>query len=152
VLSAREVTLYLYLSMLLGSDPPAWYPTTQEICEDLGISSRSVVFDALRVLIEDGFIVRERRSVSGRRGRQNVYARPSCEFTIYRLLQANRIDGMLRARPGVENRMSPEARDLKLVWLRAALGDELGRYLNAELPQKRAILISALEKKLAPRS
>jgi len=150
VLSARQVSLYIYLSMLLGSDLAEWYPTTKEICEDLGLASVAVVFAAMKELVDDGFILRERRARDGRRGRHNVYTRPSCEFTIYRLLTNRRIDAMLRARPGVEHRMSPEARGLRDEWLRGVLKDRFERYGAAALPEKRELLLAALEDCLSP--
>ncbi len=138
--------------MLMGSNPSGWYPTTKEICADLGLSSPAVVFAALRVLVDHGFIERERRPRIGRRGRHNVYSRPSCEFTVHRLLTARKIDARLRAQPGVDERMSPEARALKLSWLRWLLGDDFEAYAAAALPEKRKRLLAALERALRERA
>jgi len=148
VLTTRQVSLYLYLSMLLGGDVAAWYPTTKEIGEDLGLASVAVVFAAMKELVDNGFIARQRRARTGRRGRHNVYMRPSCEFTIYRLLTNRRIDAMLRAQPGVDNRMSPEARALRDEWLRGVLEQRFDRYAAVEMSEKRRLLLEALEQYL----
>ncbi|HLI96371.1 MAG TPA: hypothetical protein VKT72_09830 [Candidatus Baltobacteraceae bacterium] len=97
VLNGRQLSLYLYLSMLMG-DRNICHPTTLEITRDLGLSSSTMVFDSMNVLERYGFILRTRRSLAELNSRRNVYQRPSCAYTIVRLLREGRIDGFLRPR------------------------------------------------------
>ena len=137
VLNPRQLSLYVYLTMLLGEDGVC-DPTTNQIRKDLGLASLTIVFDAMSVLEECGFILRERRM------RRNVYQRPSCEYTVLRLLESGKIDGLLRPVPGFVNEMSDDSRRLKDEWLRGVLGDRYQSYADAEPEAKRQILIDVL--------
>jgi len=137
VLNPRQLSLYVYLTMLLG-DVGVCDPTTNQIRKDLGLASLTIVFDAMSVLEESGFILRERRM------RRNVYQRPSCEYTVLRLLESGKIDGLLRPVPGFVNEMSDDSRRLKDEWLRGVLGDRYQSYTEAEPEAKRQILIDVL--------
>ncbi len=137
VLNPRQLSLYVYLTMLLGADGVC-DPTTNQIRKDLGLASLTIVFDAMSALEESGFILRERRM------RRNVYQRPSCEYTVLRLLESGKIDGLLRPVPGFVNEMSDDSRRLKDEWLQGVLGDRYQRYTDAEPEAKRHILIDVL--------
>ncbi|MEA2664167.1 MAG: Helix-turn-helix domain, partial [Candidatus Eremiobacteraeota bacterium] len=86
VLNTRQLSVYLYLSMLADGDGTC-HPTTNQIRQDLGLSSLTIIFDAMSVLEAYGFVLRRRQTVPGSTSRRNVYQRPSCEFTVLRLLQ-----------------------------------------------------------------
>lgn len=139
VLNARQITLYLYLCMLLDAEGVC-APTVEQIRQDLGLSS-SIVFGALGALDVSGFILRERRYLPSLRSRRNVYQRPSCEFTVLRLLENGKIDGDLRAVPG---EMSADSEQLKTEWLAGVLGDRFPRYAAAAPAAKTDLLIQAL--------
>jgi hypothetical protein len=142
VLNARQITLYLYLCMLLDTDGLC-APTVEQIRQDLGLSS-SIVFGAIGGLEAAGFILRRRTYLASLRSRRNVYQRPSCEFTVLRLLHIGKIDGELRAVPGDTHEMSGDCRQLKVEWLQGLLREEFARYAAAATPAKAQILIRAL--------
>jgi SOS-response transcriptional repressor LexA len=151
VLNPRQLSLYLYLS-LLTSKTGICHPTTKQIRQDLGLSSLTIVFDAMAVLEQHGFILRKRRNIEELNSRRNVYQRPACEFTILRLLDSGKIDGSLRPVPGNLNEMSDESRELKDTWLREALGDRYAHHESASDTDKRSILIEILEADLSGRA
>ena len=122
VLNPRQVSIYLYLTMLAG-ETKVCHPTTKQIRADLNLSSLSIVFAAIAVLDRYGFLLRERRNVPELSSRRNVYQRPSCEYTILRLLELGKIDGLLHPVSGVTNEVSDDSRRLKDEWLRQTLGD-----------------------------
>ena len=149
VLNARQLSLYLYLCMLLDAEGVC-APTVEQIRQDLGLSG-SIVFGALGALDAYGFILRERRYLETLRSRRNVYQRPSCEFTVLRLLTCGKIDGDLRAVPGSAHEMSGESAQLKTEWLQGVLGDAYAAYVDAGMAAKVEILSRALSAN-APRS
>ncbi len=144
VLNPRQLSVYLYLSML--ADPSGrCHPTSNQIRQDLGLSSLTIIFDAMSVLENYGFVLRKRQIVAGSTARRNVYQRPTCEFTILRLLQCERLDGLLRPTPGAVNEMSSDSRRLRDQWLRQALGGHLARWEAAPEAAKRGVLIDVLQ-------
>ncbi len=149
VLNARQITLYLYLCMLLDGEGVC-APTVEQIRQDLGLSS-SIVFGALGALDAAGFILRERRYLPALRSRRNVYQRPSCEFTVLRLLETGKVDGELRAAPGA-HQMSGDSEQLKTDWLTGVLGDQYARYAAAAPAAKAEILMRALGTQVRERS
>lgn len=142
VLNARQISLYLYLCMLLDAEGVC-APTVEQIRGDLGLSG-SIVFGALGALDASGFILRQRRYLATLRSRRNVYQRPACEFTVLRLLETGKIDGELRAAPGSAHQMSDEAEQLKTEWLQSVLEGQFAAYAAAPLPAKAEILRQAL--------
>jgi hypothetical protein len=106
----------------------------------------------MAVLEQHGFILRKRRNIEELNSRRNVYQRPACEFTILRLLESGKIDGLLRPVPGNLNEMSDESRDLKDAWLREALGERYAHYQASSDVDKRGILIDVLENDLSGRA
>ncbi len=149
VLNPRQICMYLYLAML--SDKGACSPTIEQIREDLGLYSPSMVFEALAVLEELAFMSRERRSFPGVRAKRNVYRRPPCEATILRLLERDRIDAELRPKGG-GSPASQESQVLVVDGLRQALGDDYERYARAAPATKRDVLIEILEGILSNRT
>lgn len=143
ILSPRQVCLYLYFAML-GAETGVCHPTVKQICQDLGLSSESAVFEALAVLEELGFILRTRRRVRNATLR-NVYQRASCEYTILRLLAAGRIDGCMRPAPGFVNEMSEDAKALRDEWLVEKLGPRYAVYAAAADAEKAALLSAFLQ-------
>jgi hypothetical protein len=148
VLNARQISLYLYLCMLLDAQGTC-APTVEQIRGDLGLSG-SIVFGALGALDAAGFILRQRRYLASLRSRRNVYQRPACEFTVLRLLETQKIDGDLRAVPGSTHRMSGEAEELKTEWLQGVLGSRFAAYAAASLETKAEILRRALSADVRP--
>jgi SOS-response transcriptional repressor LexA len=139
VLNPRQVSIYLYLTMLAG-ESKVCHPTTKQIRNDLRLSSLSIVFGAIAVLERYGFLLRERRQILELNSRRNVYQRPSCEFTVLRLLELGKIDGLLRPISGATNDVSEDSRRLKDEWLRKTLGDLYETYAAAPDKTKTAVL------------
>ncbi len=112
-----------------------------------------MVFEALAVLEELGFIERERQTFPGTRPRRNVYRLQPCENTLLRLLEADLIDGSLRpvTRDGTSAGPSPESERLIKDGLEKMLGDDFHRYNAAAAEQKGEILIDCLTQQLARR-
>src|SRR3984957_1525951 len=131
VLNPRQVSIYLYLTML-ACEKNVCHPTTKQIRNDLRLSSLSIVFGAIAVLERYGFLLRERRQVPELNSRRNVYQRPSCEFTVLRLLELGKIDGYLRPISGTATESSDDSRRLRDDWLRQTLGDLHAAYSDAQ--------------------
>jgi hypothetical protein len=143
VLNPRQVSIYLYLSML-ASEANVCHPTTKQIRDDLHLASLSIVFGAIAILERNGFLLRERRQVPQLNSRRNVYQRPSCEFTVLRLLELGKIDGLLRPVSGLVPEASDDSRRLRDEWLRQTLGDLYAAYSAAPDEGKSDILIGLL--------
>ncbi len=144
VLNPRQISMYLYLTML--SDPRGeCSPTIDQIREDLGLYSSSMVFEALAALDDLGFVTRIRAAFPGTRARRNLYRRPTCESTLIRLLERGRIDGHLRSTNPTRAPASAESQALIYEGLAVMLGDEYERYDGAPSePEKRDVLLSLL--------
>ncbi len=142
VLNPRQVCMYLYLAMLC--DGGECSPTIEQIREDLGLYSPSMVFEALAVLEDLSFISRERQSFPGVRAKRNVYRRPPCEATILRLLERERIDAELAPRGG-GSPASRESQALVVDGLKQTLGEHYERYARATPSARRDVLIEILE-------
>ena len=136
--------MYLYLTML-SDTRGICSPTTEQIREDLGLYSSSMVFEALAVLDELGFIVRERGALPGVRARRNSYRRPACESTLLRLLETNKIDDELRSTNPTRAAASAESRALIHEGLVELLGAGYDRYRNAPAEKRRSVLVSLLQ-------
>jgi DNA-binding transcriptional ArsR family regulator len=143
VLNPRQVCMYLYLAMLSDYKGEC-SPTIEQIREDLGLYSPSMVFEALAVLEDLGFIFRERQSFPGVRAKRNVYRRPPCPMTLLRLLERDRIDGELRPKGG-GSPASQESQALVFEGLREVLGDWYERYAQATASAKREVLVECLQ-------
>jgi hypothetical protein len=143
VLNPRQISIYLYLTMLAG-ESRVCHPTTKQIRNDLRLSSLSIVFGAIAVLERNGFLLRERRQIFELNSRRNVYQRPSCEFTVLRLLELGKIDGLLRPISGAINEVSDDSRRLKDAWLHRALGDHYAAYAAAPEKAKAGVLAELL--------
>lgn len=143
VLNPRQVTIYLYLTML-ASESQVAYPTTKQIRNDLRLSSLSIVFGAISTLEQYGFLLRERRKLPELNSRRNVYQRPACEFTVLRLLELGKIDGRLRPVSGAITEVSEDSRRLKDEWLRQTLGDAYAEYVAVPDEAKTEVLVSLL--------
>ena len=126
-LNGRQLSVYLYLVMLMDGGT-ACSPTVEEIAKDLGLMSTTQVFEAINVLENYGFILRSRTTPANGRTRRNIYQRPSCEYTILRLLEDGRVD---------ESSFDDG--------LRSLLGKRYGFYAIAPLEEKRATLIASLQ-------
>lgn len=148
ILNPRQVCMYAYLAMLC-SQKDSCHPTTDQIRGDLGLYSTSMVFEALAVLEELGFIERERQTFPGTRPRRNVYRLRPCDSTLLRLLEADLIDGFLRpvTRDGTSAGPSPESERLIKDGLKVMLGDEFAHYAGTAPEQKREVLIECLQKR-----
>ena len=143
VLNPRQVSIYLYLTMLAG-ESKVCHPTTKQIRNDLRLSSLSIVFGAIAVLERNGFLLRERRHILELNSRRNAYQRPSCEFTVLRLLELGKIDGLLRPVSGATNEVSDDSRRLKDEWLRQTLGDLYETYAATPEKAKAGVLAGLL--------
>ncbi len=152
VLNPRQVCMFLYFTML-SQDNGECHPTIEQIRDDLGLYSASMVFEALAVLEDLGFITRERQSFPGVRAKRNVYGRTPCEFTILRLLERGLIDGTLRPkRNGVEVPAAEEAKQLIQEGLEQTLGPDFPRYDAAPEGEKTEVLMDLLRSILERRA
>ena len=145
ILNPRQVCMFLYLAMLSDYKGEC-SPTIEQIREDLGLYSPSMVFEALTVLEDLAFVQRERQSFPGVRAKRNVYRRPTCELTLLRLLERDRIDGELRPK-GTNSPASRESQALVIEGLHEVLGDHYERYARATAEAKRDVLVECLELK-----
>jgi hypothetical protein len=93
VLNGRELQVYLYIVMMVDADNSVAYPTINSIQSDMGLSSDTQVFGALRNLVSYGFILRNRMQLPNRQSRllRNVYQRAAPEFTLLELLKRGRV-------------------------------------------------------------
>lgn len=149
VLNPRQVSMYVYLIML-SDDCGVCHPTIEQIRKDLGLLSTTMVFESIAVLEEYGFFVRSRESLPESRSRRNVYRRTTCEYTILRLLETNKVDGDL-APVGAGDPASPESRHLIEVGLAQVLDLDYRRYVNAQPGEKREVLMQILNDRLRNR-
>jgi predicted transcriptional regulator len=144
ILNPRQVCMYLYLVMV-SDDHGECSPTIDQIREDLGLYSSSMVFEALAALEDLGFVVRERLTLAGARSRRNRYRRPSCASTILRLMERGRIDAEMHSSNPTRAAASPESQALVVEGLRDLLGDEgYERYTNSPRELKRDVLVALL--------
>lgn len=134
--------MFVYLTML-SDDHGVCHPTIEQIRKDLGLLSTTMVFESIAVLEEYGFFVRSRQTLPESRSRRNVYRRTACEYTVLRLLEANRIDGELVA-IGAGDPPSADGRELIQQGLRDVLETRYAVYAAAPEQQKRDVLITVL--------
>jgi hypothetical protein len=99
------------------------------------------VFEALAALDDLGFITRIRAAFPGIRARRNLYRRPSCESTLYRLLERGRIDGHLRSTNPTRAPASAESQALIEEGLAILLDTAYEQYQNTPEDEKRAVLM-----------
>ncbi|HTX04088.1 MAG TPA: hypothetical protein VMD07_10440 [Candidatus Acidoferrales bacterium] len=143
VLNPRQISMYMYLTML-ADERSECSPTIDQIREDLGLYSTSMVFEALAALDDLGFITRIRAAFPGIRARRNLYRRPSCESTLYRLLERGRIDGHLRSTNPTRAPASAESQALIEEGLAILLGEAYAKYQRTPEEEKRAVLMELL--------
>lgn len=133
VLNGRQLSVYLYLLTLM-EDGAHCSPTTRQIAEELGLMGATMVFDAMNVLEEYGFIRRSRNTAASSTGaRRNLYQRPSCEYTILHLLRSDRIKASALPEDG----------------LREMLGAQYQRYAATPAADRSAALVALLQDALA---
>ena len=136
---------------MLCDDGGSCHPTVEQIREDLGLLSSSMVFEGLSVLEEMGFIVRERQAFPDSRSHRNLYRRTACEFTIVRLIERGKIDGFLRPAARSEAPASDESKTLAVEGLRAILGPQYDRYQRAASDAKTEVVLDILGESLRNR-
>lgn len=149
ILNPRQISMYLYLTML-ADDRGLCHPTIEQIRKDLGLLSTTMVFESIAVLEEYGFFVRSRQTFPESRSRRNVYRRTACEYTILRLLENNKIDGYLQP-VATADPVSEDARQLVTAGLQDILGSAYERYAAADDEEKRDTLIALLNEVLRNR-
>jgi hypothetical protein len=147
VLNPRQVCMYAYLAMLC-EDRGACSPTIEQIRDDLGLYSSSMVFEALATLEDLKFIERERRMFPGARARRNSYRRPACAATLLRLLERGRIDANMNPKPSGRSPASAESQALVAEGLREILGPQYNAYASADGDAKRELLTAFLRDSL----
>lgn len=150
VLNPRQVSMYLYLIMLCD-ERGICHPTIEQIRKDLGLLSTTMVFESIAVLEEYGFFMRSRQALPESRSRRNVYRRASCEYTVLRLLETNKIDGNLHP-AGSGDPASDEAKSLVRSGLKQILdARSLKRYDAVDGERRREVLIETLNGALRER-
>ncbi|MDQ2872221.1 MAG: helix-turn-helix domain-containing protein [Candidatus Eremiobacteraeota bacterium] len=151
VLNPRQLSMYVYLTMLSDTDG-ACHPTVEQIRKDLGLLSTTMVFEAIAMLEEYGFFLRTRRSFPQSRSKRNVYQRTACEYTILRLLECDKIDGYLRPTASLAYPASDESRRLVTEGLAKMLGGSYLRYEAADESSKRGLLVEILNELVRSRN
>ncbi len=146
VLNPRQVSMYLYLTML-ADERGICHPTIEQIRADLGLLSTTMVFESIAVLEEYGFFMRSRQNLPESRSRRNVYRRTACEYTILRLLETNKIDGDLKPVNAADS-VADGASQLVHEGLRGMLKERYARYAGAAPEERRDTLIEALNETL----
>ncbi|MFN2449961.1 MAG: hypothetical protein ABR508_09300 [Candidatus Baltobacteraceae bacterium] len=134
--------MYVYLVMLTD-DRGICHPTIEQIRKDLGLLSTTMVFESIAVLEDYGFFVRSRQALPESRSRRNVYRRTTCEYTILRLLETNRVDGDL-CPVGSPDVASDDSRAIVDEGLREVLGGQFERYASTPPEDKRRVLTELL--------
>ena len=148
VLNPRQVSMYVYLIML-AEKRGVCHPTIEQIRKDLGLLSTTMVFESIAVLEEHGFFMRSRQTLPESRSRRNVYRRASCEYTILRLLETNKVDGHLH--PIGADPASDDALEMIRTGLSRLLEGRYQRYASAPNDRKRDALIETLNEILRSR-
>lgn len=148
VLNPRQICMYTYLAMV-SDEKGECSPTIDQIREDLGLYSSSMVFEALSALEDLGFILRERQAYAGVRSRRNRYRRPPCAATILRLLERGRINADMSPTNPTRAPASPEARALVEEGLKEILDSGYPAYESASGEEQRTVLIRLLTESLA---
>jgi DNA-binding PadR family transcriptional regulator len=143
VLNPRQVCMFVYLTMICDARGEC-QPTIEQIRDDLGLFSTSMVFEALSALEDLGLITRERRPFPGARAKRNVYRRPSCEATVLRLLERELIDGRLRPAGRADLPATSESRELATEGLKATLDSNYPLYEATPEDKKRDVLMEML--------
>ena len=151
VLNPRQVCMFLYLTML-SQDSGECHPTIEQIRDDLGLYSASMVFEALAALEELGFFTRERQSFPGVRAKRNVYRRTACELTMLRLLERNLIDGYMRPMRNGDVPAAEESKQLVGEGLKSILSRHYTRYAATPDAEKRDVLVEILSTILRERA
>jgi hypothetical protein len=145
VLTPRQVSMYLYLSMLTD-EYGICNPKIDRIRQDLGLASPTVVFEAIGVLEDLGFFLKRRIAVPNGRSRRNIYQRASCEYTVLRLLETGRVDGEMRTSRQRTAKMNAEV----LEGLRELVEPAaFTTYSKAAGPKKKGLLLEALIARLS---
>ncbi len=169
VLNGRELQVYLYIVMMVDAANAIAYPLVESMREDMGLSSDSQVFEALRNLETLGFIRRRRQKLPNRTSRlpRNVYQRPAPEYTLLTLLRRGRVEEGGRPgdkaidehlnpvycpiRPPAEpKRHTPVPKDVA-AGLKRLLAAEYDHYAFAADGEKRRQLIHLLQVRLDDR-
>ncbi len=146
VLTGRQLSVLLYLLTCMATQDEC-SPTTEEIRSFVGLNRPNMVFEALDILDDYGFVVRHRRVLPGLSGRRNLYQRPPWEYTILRLLQLGILDERLRVRH-LESSYTPEImRELDTA-ARGLLGDRYDEYASSDGGQSKKMLMTALSAKI----
>lgn len=131
-LSAREITLYVYVCTLLSKDGLA-YPSYAQIANDVGgrLSSDTIA-RAMKQLTHYAFLIRNTQRISN--FQRIVYQRPAPEFTLIRLLETNAIDERLYP-CGKENEIFVDELDTTesavQLGLRSLLEQQYAEYVNS---------------------
>jgi len=141
--------MYVYLIMLTD-ERGVCHPTIEQIRKDLGLLSTTMVFESIAVLEDYGFFVRSRQALPESRSRRNVYRRTTCEYTVLRLLETNRLDGGLFP-VGAPDDSSDEARQLVREGIKKVLAKDFARYESTPSDRKRDVLIDMLNQILRTR-
>ena len=95
VLTPRQLAVYLYLCTLFDQNGVA-YPRAAQIMRDLGLKNRNTLATAIEHLEFLGFIITAKRRLDRERKiKRTVYQRPSIEYTLRQMIEANTIDANL---------------------------------------------------------
>jgi len=147
ILTNREFAVYSYVSSVMDPNAIA-YPTPEQIAEDMGIRTRSVIVDALKTLVDLGFLLAGPEPRSGRMGKRTVYQRPLPHHTLSTLLELGKIDVDLFPTSNHERdaELTKASDDVVRASLKKLLGDDVYRgYATLRDPDRRKrILRTAL--------
>jgi hypothetical protein len=131
VLTNRELAVYAYVCSVMDPNAIA-YPTPEQIAEDMGVRTRSVIVDALNVLVEKGFLLAGADPRPGRMSKRTVYQRPLPHHTLKTLLEKDLIDADLFpvANKARKDELTRASDDVVRASLKAMLGEQVFRFFS----------------------
>lgn len=146
ILTNREFSVYSYVCSVMDPNAIA-YPTPEQIAEDMGVRTRSVIVEALAKLVERGFLLASTDPRPGRMSKRTVYQRPLPQYTLRILLEQKLIDADLLPTANREPRLelTRASDDVVRASLRALLGEQTfsGFQVLQDRERRRTVLIMA---------
>lgn len=149
LLTPREYTVYCYIVSYCGAAKLA-RPLIRQMQADLNIANSVAIHNAIRRLIELGFLLKEQKTLLTRQ--RNIYKRPSLEHTLLTLLEKKLIDGNLvaleRKKNAVRNEKERSSESIS-TGLRLLLGSDLhAQWRVASNKSKASVLYRLLSQRL----
>ncbi len=159
ILTPPQFRMYAYLCSQTDAKQMV-RPSGEQMKMDLNVKHNRSIYATINELVGKGFFLKDTKiAFAGRFHHQNVYQRPSIEYTLHRLLKTRKIDAWLM--PTSVTKAASSSKKMQEEYhnrhgrtvegaLRAMLGqDVIDLHIAAAGPvAKRSVLIDALEKKM----